>query len=161
MAPPANLAELLNTRIFPAMTAPESRLVRAYLQRHGAEWDEASVTTRVGPGVILPPHITDQKARADWEQRTRARPDLVLRSGPRAAIVEAKEQATNEAIWQVLSYRDLYRAEFPNVEVLPIVICETATPTAVQLAGSMGVQMIEYGFEAPAVGAGSIEDPRR
>jgi hypothetical protein len=150
MAPPPNLDELLNTRIFPGMTAPESRLIRAFLQVQGRTWDTASVTTRVGQGVILPPHITDQKAREDWERRTKARPDLVLQSGPRVAIVEAKEQATNEAIWQVLGYRDLYVAEHPGVTVQPIVVCEAATPTAVELARGQKVQMFTYEFAAPA-----------
>lgn len=158
MTPPANLAELLETRIYPGMTAPESRLVRAYLQRHGAEWDQASVTTRVGPGVILPPHITDQKARADWERRTKARPDLVLTSGARAAIIEAKEQATNEAIWQVLGYRDAYEQEFPHVTVQPIVICEAATPMAVQLARTQGVQILEYRFSEPVADANTEQE---
>lgn len=150
MPPPPNLTELLNTRIYPGMTAAESRLVRSYLQRHGHEWDAASVTTRLGQGVILPPHITDQKARDDWERRTKARPDLVLQSAGRAAIVEAKEQATNEGVWQVLSYRDLFVAENANVVVQPIIVCEAITPTAVQLGRSQGVQVFTYEFTAPA-----------
>lgn len=156
--PPPNLAELLATRIFPGMTAPESRLVRAYLARHGIEWETASVTAKIGPGAILPPHVTDPKARADWERRTKARPDLVLSNGPLIAIVEAKEQLTNEGIWQVLTYRDLYVAEFPDVRVQPIVICEAVTPTAVQLAKSQGVQVLVYQFEAPAVDSGAEQE---
>ena len=114
------------------------------------------MTTRVGPGVILPPHITDLKARADWERRTKARPDLVLQQGQLAAIVEAKEEATNEGIWQVLGYRDFYVAEHPNVTVQPIIVCEAITPTAVQLARSQGVQVYVYEFAAPA-GADATE----
>jgi len=150
MAPPANLETLLNARIFPGMTIAETRLVKAFLAKQGADYDEASVDERVGPGQVLPPHITDQKARADWENRTKSRPDLVLRRGDRVTIVEAKEQLTTEGIWQVLGYRDLYQFDHPGALVDCIAIAEAALPTAIVLAKARGVKVFLYEFSAPA-----------
>jgi len=146
MPPPPNLTELLDTRIYPGMTVAESRILREWIRRHGAAWDSLDVEGRLGAGVLLAPHY-NEKERHDWYQRTRARPDLVARRAPNvAAIVEAKEQCTNEGIWQVLSYRDLYLAEFAQSRVTPIVVCEACTPTAVSLAKSQGVRVYVYTF---------------
>lgn len=150
MPPPENLEQLLAARIYPGMTAAETRLVKAYLRKHGADWDVADVEARLGAGVLLAPHIADEKARADWERRTKARPDLLLRRADRVAILEAKEQLTNEGVWQVLGYRDLYLAEFPTARVECYAACEAATPTAVQLARAQGVTVYRYEFAAPA-----------
>lgn len=141
MAPPPNLEQLLGRTHFPGMTLGESRLVRAYLERHAAEWDEADVEARLGPGTSLESPHADEKARRDWSERTRARPDVVLRSGPRVKIVEAKEHATNEGVWQVLSYRDLYRAEHPDHQVTCVIVAESHAPAAAALAKTQGVEM--------------------
>lgn len=150
MAPPPNLAALLETRIFPQMTIRESRLIREFLRRRGDEWDSADVEARIGRGVILPPTVTERD-RVNWAKRTRARPDLVLQRAPNVvAIVEAKEQLTNEGIWQVLSYRDLWIAERPGDDVQPIAIAEAATPNAITLALAQRVQVFLYEFDPAA-----------
>jgi len=144
MAPPSDLEALRARRIFPGMSARESRILRSWLAAHGAEWDAIDVEARLGAGKLLAPHF-DPKFRADWEQRTRARPDAIATRAPnRAVIVEAKELATSEAVWQVQGYRDLYVAEFPSHEVSTLIICEEAHPTAVAIARSQGVQIIRY-----------------
>lgn len=160
MAPPPNLADLLARRIYPGMSQAESRILRSWIGNHGAEWDAINVEPRLGAGVLLSPHY-DQKFRADWEQRTRARPDCIATRAPdQALIIEAKEQATSEAVWQVLAYRDLYRAEFPAARILTLIVCAEAHPTAVAVAVGQGVRIVRYlippdeplapGAEAPA-----------
>lgn len=144
MPPPPNLAALLETAIFPGMSARESRILRAWMVHHGAEWDSLDVMPRVGKGVELNPHQFDDKFRADWEKRTRARPDCIGTRVGRALIIEAKEHATNEAIWQVQSYAVLYRAEHPGETVSTCVVCESAHATAVAIATSQGVQLLKY-----------------
>lgn len=157
MAPPLNLEQLLTTRIFPGMTIDESRLVRAFLAKRGAEWDVADVTFRVGRGAVLPPTY-DPVERANWERRTRSRPDLVLLRAPNVVmIVEAKEQLTNEGIWQVLGYRDLYLADNPNDQVTVCAIATAVTSTALQLARSMGVQVLLYELDPNTPLAGGDE----
>lgn len=159
MPPPPNLADLLETRIYPGMTEPESRILREWVRHHGAAWDTLDVEARLGAGVLLPPHYSE-KERADWLKRTKARPDLVATRAPNlVAIVESKEQCTNEGIWQVLSYRDLYVAEFPQARVQPIVVCTAATPTAVSLARGQRVQVFVYTFPIDEPLAAGAEAP--
>jgi hypothetical protein len=148
MAPPPNLAELLERRIFPGMSQRETRILQSWMTLHGREWDTLDVEARLGAGKLLNPHIASAKERADWYQRTRARPDCIAKRGTVALIVEAKEQATSEAIWQVNGYRDLYRAEFPNDQVTTCVVCEEAHPTAVAVGASQGVQILRYAIPA-------------
>jgi hypothetical protein len=124
MAPPPNLDRLLETSHFPGMTAAESRLIREFLARRGATWDTADV-----------------------ERRTRARPDLILKRAPDyVAIVEAKEQLTNEGVWQVLGYRDLWLADHPADKVECIVIAEAFVPNAAKVAKAYGVKVYIYEF---------------
>ena len=159
MAPPPNLDELLARRIFPGMSPAESRILRAWMQNHGAEWDELDVEARLGPGKILSPHF-DEKMRRDWEQRTRARPDCVAKRAPdRVLIVEAKEQATSEAVWQVNGYRDLYRAEAPLARLETLIVCSAADPAAVIVARGQGVRIIQYAIPAEDPLAPGVEAP--
>ena len=158
--PPPNLADLLERRSFPGMTARETRILQSWLALHGNEWDSIDVEARLGAGVLLNPHQWSEKERRDWYERTRARPDCIAKRGSTALIVEAKEFATSEAIWQVQGYRDLYRAEFPDDAVTTLVVCEDAHPTAVAVAAGQGVTILRYrippdeplatGAEAPA-----------
>lgn len=157
--PPPNLAELLARRIFPGMSRAETRILQAWMTNHGATWDTLDVEGRLGAGKLLAPHYSE-KERNDWYQRTRARPDCIARRAPNLAlIVEAKEFATSEAIWQVNGYRDLYKAEFPNDQVATCVVCADAHPTAVAVAASQGVQIIRYVMPPDEPLAPGVEAP--
>jgi len=150
MPPPPNLADLLETRVYPAMDEPESRVLRAWMAKHGAEYDELLFDNRIGPGVILPDHVPE-KDRRDWERRTKARPDCIAIVKPdRALIIEVKVQATLEAIWQVLSYAELYAPAHPQHAVSCAIVAEAATPAARTLAGMRGVGLYLYTLPAAA-----------
>lgn len=159
MAPPPNLDELLARRIYPGMSIAESRITRAWIASHGAEWDTLDVEARLGAGKLLAPHF-DQKFREDWERRTRARPDLIATRAPDVVLIlEAKELATSEAVWQVLGYRDLYRAEFPDRRISTLIVCGEAHPTAVAVAAGQGVQVIRYTIPPDEPLAPGVEAP--
>jgi hypothetical protein len=144
MPPPPNLAALLDTRVYPGMIEPESRLLRAFIAKHGAEYDEFQFEVRVGPGTILGDHIPE-KDRRDWERRTMARPDCVAIIHPfRVTIIEVKEQATLETIWQVLAYAELYLPAHPSHQVWAAIVAAAATPAARVLAGVRGVALYLY-----------------
>lgn len=160
MPPPPDLADLLARRIFPGMSQRETRILKSWMSAHGAEWDSLDVEGRLGAGKLLAPHYSE-KERRDWERRTRARPDCICRRAPnRALIIEAKEFCTNEGIWQVRSYGDLYKVEFPTDGLELLVVCEDAHPTAIAIAPGQGVRILRYvippeeplqpGVEAPA-----------
>lgn len=144
MPPPSNLAELLDTRVYPGMIEPESRILRAFIAKHGAEYDEFRFNERVGPGVVLGEHIPE-KDRRDWERRTKARPDVIAWREPnQALIIEVKEQATLESIWQVKSYLELYATSFPTHKAVAAIVAATATPAAMTLTQLQGVHMFIY-----------------
>lgn len=150
MPPPPNLPELLEARVYPGMIEPESRILRAFLTKHGAEYDELRFGVRVGPGVVLGEHVPE-KDRRDWERRTKARPDCVAIIRPdRATVIEVKEQATLEAVSQVLAYAELYAIEQPGHRVSAAIVAAAATPAARTVAGMRGVAMYLYTLPAAA-----------
>lgn len=150
MPPPPNLAELLETRVYAGMIEPESRVLRAFLAKHGAEYDALIFGVKLGPGVVLGDHIPE-KDRRDWERRTKARPDCIaMLGGDRALVIEVKEQATLEAISQVLSYAELYGIEHPSHQVNAAIVAAAATPAAKTVAGMRGVAMYLYTLPAAA-----------
>ena len=134
MAPPANLEQLLEPRVYPGMIAAESRVLRAWLALHGAAYDEILFETRVGVGAQLPASVPERD-RQWWAERTKLRPDVICWRAPNVAdIVEVKETADNSAIWQVLSYRDAYVAAFPDRHTRPLIVCSAITDQARQVA---------------------------
>ena len=148
MPPPPNLAELLETVNFPGMVVDESRILRAFLSKHGADYDEIRFNQRLGEGIVLANAASD-KDREDWRRRTMARPDVIAWLAPdNAAIIEAKVQATNETIWQVRGYQDLYSKENPRHRVQSIIVCEGATPNAITLARAQQVWIYVYALDA-------------
>jgi len=150
MPPPPNLAQLLETRVYPGMIEPESRILRAFIATHGAEYDELLFDERVGPGVVLGDHLPE-KDRRDWERRTKARADCIAVTRPdRALVIEVKEQATLEAIWQVLSYAELYAPAHPSHQVRAAIVAAAATPAARVVAGERGVALYLYTLPAAA-----------
>lgn len=144
MPPPPNLAELLETLNFPGMVIDESRILRAYLLKHGADYDEIRFNERLGEGVVLANAATE-KDREDWRRRTMARPDVIAWRAPDlATVIEAKVQATNETVWQVLSYLDLYSSANPSHRVNAVIVCAGATPNAITLARARQVWVYVY-----------------
>jgi len=150
MPPPANLAELLDTRVYPGMIETESRILRAFIRAHGAGYDELRFNERLGEGVILQ-NPASEKDRRDWERRTKARPDVIAWLAPNVAtIVEVKEQATLETIWQVLSYVELYAKSFPGHQARAAIVAGAITLNARELAPSRGVDVFLYTIPASA-----------
>ncbi|MGB2711413.1 MAG: hypothetical protein WBC33_07835 [Conexibacter sp.] len=159
MAPPPNLDELLETVNYPGMIPEESRVLRSWMAKHGAAYDELRFNERVGPGVMLGDHVPE-KDRRDWESRTKARPDVIaIRHPLDALVVEAKWQATNETIWQVLSYVELYASSFPDWKVRAAIVATDATPAARVLASRMGVTVFLYTLNPNAPLAPGEETP--
>ncbi len=145
--PPANLDELLATRNYPGMIPAESQFLRAFIAMHGAEFDELRFNERLGEGVILE-NPASEKDRLDWQRRTKARPDCIGWNAPQhATIIEVKEQATLETIWQVLSYVELYAKSFPEHRVDAVIVAGGITPNARLLAPQRGVRVYTYALD--------------
>jgi len=99
---------------------------------------------------VLGEHVPE-KDRRDWERRTKARPDCVAVTAPdRALLIEVKEQATLESVWQVITYAELYAPEHPSHTVRCALVAAGATPGARSIAGTRGVALFLYALKAEA-----------
>lgn len=140
------LDRLTSRPALPGIDANEVRALREWIRREGHKYDDVRFNVRVGAGISLQGDFTE-KFKADWLQRTRMRLDLLAFIAPRfATIVEAKVQWTNEAVWQLVAYRDYYLVEFPDHDVTLVGVCEAYTPNARQLASDRGIRLHVYGF---------------
>lgn len=140
------LYRLTDRATLPGISQEEVPALREWIRREGAKYDELRFNVRVGIGIRLEGTFAE-KFRDDWEQRTRMKPDLVAWSAPNfVTIVEAKVQWQNDAVWQLLHYRDLYIDEFPEASMALVGVCEAYTPQALRLANTSGIRLHVYGF---------------
>ncbi|MCA1834353.1 MAG: hypothetical protein LC750_16785 [Actinobacteria bacterium] len=144
--PRDELFRLVNRASLPGVSPEEVRALREWIRRQGDQYDELRFNVRVGVGVTLEGDYTD-KFKGDWFERTRMRPDLVgFRRPSTATLVEGKVQWTNEAVWQLLHYRDLYRDEHPSEAIELVGVCEAFTPQGRALALASAIRLFVYGF---------------
>lgn len=154
------LPRLVDRSQLPGIDAGELRAVREFIRREGSKYEQLRFEVRVGVGVELQGDYTE-KFRADWRERTKMRLDLVCWNPPNQyTIVEAKQQWTNDAVWQLLSYRDQFLIEYPDADVRLVGVAEAYTPQAAILASGQGIRLHVYGFppELPHAPASTVED---
>lgn len=159
--PRSELDRLVNRTRLPGVDPTEVRVLREWIRREGAQYDELRFNVRVGEGTKLEGDYTD-KFKADWLQRTRMRLDCVGYVAPRwSTLVEAKVQWTNDAVWQLLAYRDRYRVEYPGHELALVGVAEAYTMSARLLASDQGIRLFVYGFpdDLPQAPADTSEGP--
>lgn len=153
---PADLAQLGWVPIYPGMVAEETRPLRAFIQKYAASFDEIRFNVRVGPGETAPPDVDPALQRA-VEQGTRMRMDCVAWKAPNiATLIEVKVDAGNDAIWQLLTYRDHYVTEHPNESIRLVIVAESATASARVLAQQNGITLALFVF---ATGTPDITAP--
>jgi len=134
------LYRLVDRVTLPGINPEEVPVTREWIRRYGREFDELRFNVRVGVGITLEGPYP-QKLKDDWFQRTRMKPDLVAYTAPnQSTIVEAKVQWLNDAVWQLLHYRDLYAAEFPEHEIRLVGVCQAYTPQSARLASDSGIR---------------------
>jgi hypothetical protein len=153
------LYRLVNRTTLPGINPEEVRGLREWIRRNGEQYDELRFNVRVGIGHTLQGDYTE-KFKADWYERGRPKPDLIaVRLPSTITIVEAKVQWQNDAVWQLLHYRDLYHEEFPEHAIELAGVCEAFTSQARALAVSSGIRLFVYGFpgELPLERASSVE----
>lgn len=156
----AELETLIARSTLPGVDPTEVRVLREFLRRQGSNYSEYRFNVRVGEGVQLEGAYSE-KFREDWARRTKMRLDLVCFSPPNfSTLIEAKVQWANDAVWQLLGYRDHYAIDFPRDEIKLAGVAEAYTPTARTLASSRGIRLFVYGFppELPASPATSVEE---
>lgn len=135
---------LLQMANYPGMIPAESRILRQYIRRYRSVFHEWRFGVRIGEGVQVGDEFSPEVQRA-FEAVTKARPDTVAFIPPNdATIIEVKEAFANEAVWQLLAYRDLYVRAFPEHRVRLVGVAQFAGPTARSLAATNGIQLHLY-----------------
>jgi hypothetical protein len=158
---PADLPQLGWIPAYPGMVAEETRPLRAFIQKYAALFDEIRFSVRVGPGETAPADVDASLQRA-IEQGTRMRMDCVAWKAPNiATLIEAKKDAGNDAVWQLLAYRDHYAAEHPNESIRLVIVAESATLSARTIAAANGITLALFTFasDTPDVTAAAMEAP--
>ena len=114
--PPANLGVLLTQMQYPGMTFVESEITRAWLHRHGPEYDEILFNVRLGEGVQLEEEYSAEIVRMA-KLITTKRADIVARVDGQVDLVEVKIRVAFPVIGQLLGYRGLWNRDHPEAPV--------------------------------------------
>lgn len=143
------LYRLTDRTSFPGVDADETRAIREWIRREGAKYEQLRFNVRIGAGKTLDDTF-DERFKKYWFRVTQMRCDLVAWNPPNAiTIVEGKVLWANDAVWQLLSYRDAYVSDFPDSNVALVGVCEAYTPSGRELAASQGIRLHVYTFRDP------------
>lgn len=118
--PPANLAQLFLQIQYPGMTWVESEITRAWLQRHGAEYDSIEFNYRLGDGVDVGQEYTPEIQRMAT-LLTQKRADIVARVADEVDLIEVKVRIAFPVMGQLIGYRSLWRRQHPEIPVRRLV----------------------------------------
>jgi hypothetical protein len=139
--PPRNLGQLLVQIQYPGMTYVESQIARAWLNRHGAEYDEVLFNVRVGEGVD-PGDEYAAEIREMAIKLTQKRADMVARAGDQVDLIEVKVRIAFPVIGQLVGYRALWQRQHPELPVRRLLaIGRSVVPDAADIIESQGIQI--------------------
>ena len=121
------------------MSEPESRIFRAWLAQHGAEYDHFEFNVRVGEGVQVA-ETTPEFVRELASAVSRPRIDVVAIVGDTVRILEVKVRAGLSSIGQVIGYRTLYFADHPATPRVELqIIAARTSPDVVRVLEENGI----------------------
>lgn len=149
MPPPPDLAVLLQQIQYPGMTWVESQVCKAWLNRHGAEYDEVSFNVRLGDGVD-PGDTYGPEIRRMANLLTTKRADIVARVGDQVDLIEVKVRVSFGAVGQLLGYQTLWARDRPAWRVRRLIaIGRSIVPDAELLIEQQGI-VVETFPQEPA-----------
>lgn len=158
MPPPPNLDELLHTEIYPGIDPYESKVINAYLTRHGFQFDRIDFNYKLGDGQPAPEN-TPEPYRKMWESVTRKRADCVCwREPDRAVIVEAKWTFHLRDVGQLLGYGELFRKQHPQYRAALVAICAVIDGDVQSVLTKYGASIIRYDIPADRMPAAPVDD---
>jgi len=118
--PPPNLGDLLVQIQYPGMTFVESEITRAWLNRHGPEYDKIEFNVRLGDGVEVGDGYTPEIQRMA-RLLTQKRADIVAWVGDQVDLVEVKVRIAFPVIGQLIGYRGLWRQQHVETPVRSLI----------------------------------------
>ncbi len=138
-------AYLLSLVQYPQLTASESNVARAWLEKHADEWDDVDFNVRLGTQLQLGEGFNDT-TRAQAALLSQKRADLVATRGTEAAIIEVKIRIALAALGQLLGYQVLWRAEYPLTTTVDLIVeLLQAHGVSVELFPNVALAVLPYG----------------
>ncbi|MCL6552928.1 MAG: hypothetical protein K6W08_07390 [Firmicutes bacterium] len=141
MPPPPDLGRLLVQIQYPGMTFVESDIARAWINRHGPEYDEISFNVRLGEGIDPGSDYADEIRRMA-RLVTQKRADMVARVGDQVDLVEVKVRIAFPVLGQLIGYRGLWEREHPELRVRRLIaIGRAVVPDMEQIIRDTGIEI--------------------
>ncbi len=154
MAPPPNLAHLVEQDVFAEQTIAESAILHDWLVAHGAEYDEIKISVRLGAGLPADPSLPEEYQRMALTV-TRHRADAIASLGSAVTIIEAKERITSSVLGQLRTYRRLYLEEHPEAgDPRLLAVGRRGSPETVRVLNAEGIDVLIY--ERPETVGGAV-----
>ena len=111
--PLSNLDILLVQLQYPGMTWVESEITRAWIRKHGDEFESIDFNVRLGEGVQLGEEYGEE-TRRDATMLSQKRADIVAVRAGVVTIMEVKVRIGLPALGQLIGYRELWRRDHPD-----------------------------------------------
>jgi hypothetical protein len=144
-----NIGLILSSGIQIGGDATETAVAHAWLTAHVNDFDRVAFPVKLGPGVDIGPGYPDYIQRMA-KANSQARADLIAYKGPYATIVEFKGNITPHALGQVLVYRDLLKAQNPQlIQIYMTVAGVTVQHGLTANFGNYGVTVETYPGAVP------------
>lgn len=97
---------------YPGLMPLEVAVLKEWLRLHESEYDRFDYNTRTGtgtdPGPTYPQNLRDMGVAI-----TQKRIDAIAWAGNEPTLIEVKNRATLAAVGQILSYKVLFKADYP------------------------------------------------
>jgi len=107
------LRGLVEAPYYPGMDKAHGDITRAWLLKHGSDYDRAEFNLRLGEGMAT--GVTLEEAwRRMAVMNSQKRIDMVLWRGDATTIVEVKRYLEMRAVGQLIGYRALWQSTFPE-----------------------------------------------
>lgn len=111
-----------------------------FMQKHGDRWTDYAYNVRLFTGNEPPADATPELAKM-WRDNTAKRIDVVGHNADGFTIFEARQFAGWSAVGQLMGYRDLWRLNYPELDVAELyLVTERCDDTVRALAARQGIR---------------------
>jgi len=124
---------------YPHLIGEDREVWDRFVQKYPNRFDTVDYDIHVGSGIEAPGE-PESKPAEQWKDLTRKRIDVVGWNTDFATIIEVKKRVGLPALGQVLGYRFLYRREYPDVSLKPLlIICSQINRDDIDVLNHFGI----------------------
>ena len=139
----ATLNNLLVQMRYTGMPKAETDITRAWIRKHGADYDTIEFNVRLGQGPEIQPGI-DPATAQQFSKIGRKRVDIVATVHGKVDLLEVKPSMSFSGVGQLLGYFHLWQQTYPAVPVRRLVAIAQLIDTEVrQLLINHGIEFEE------------------